>query len=477
MIQRSQVIRAVTVFLLVGFAISVALACSFAGATADPADSLPAGDATSLHAADANAFSHSTATLPFEKELDFKVGNGIFKKLWVTAPSSTRSSDGLGPLYNARACQRCHLKDGRGHPPAANFPDDNAVSLLVRLGIPLGSRESKPDPVYGGQLQDFAIAGVEIEGRPYVTWSEELVALGDGTTASLRRPDWKIVDLGYGPMDAGTRISPRIAPPMIGLGLLEAVPAEQIVAYADPDDADGDGISGRAPTVTNVETAEHQLGRFGWKASQPTLRQQASAAFLGDMGLSTKAYRFGHGDCTEAQSVCRAAPDGGSEATGLEVSETMLKLVVFYSRHLAVPARRNVTDPAVSRGAALFADAGCGSCHRPSLTTAADADDPALAGHTIHAFTDMLLHDMGPGLADGLPEGDAEATEWRTPPLWGIGLTETVNGHTNFLHDGRARSVLEAILWHGGEAQSARDHVVGLDTADRDALIAYINSL
>ena len=474
--RRIQVTCAFTAILLAGFVFTLLLGTP--GRTkADPADSLPAGDATSPHAADGNAFSHSSATLPFEKELDFKVGNGIFKKLWVSAPSSTKSSDGLGPLYNARACQRCHLKDGRGHPPAANFPDDNAVSMLIRLGIPIGPRDTKPDPVYGGQLQDFAVAGIPIEGRPHVTWTEELVALADGTEVSLRRPDWTIVDLGYGPMDPKTQTSVRIAPPMIGLGLLEAVPADQIAAYADPEDADGDGISGRAPQVTNAETGEAMLGRFGWKSSQPTLRMQAQAAFLGDMGLATTAFPFGHGDCTDAQKLCREAPDGGSEATGLEVSETMLKLVVFYSRHLAVPARRNLTDPAVSRGEAVFAEAGCASCHRPSLTTAADAEDPALAGHKIFAFTDMLLHDMGPDLADGLPEGDAEASEWRTPPLWGIGLTETVNGHTDFLHDGRARSLLEAILWHGGEAQAARDHVVGLDAEDREALLAYINSL
>ncbi|MCR9070597.1 MAG: c-type cytochrome [Alphaproteobacteria bacterium] len=476
--RRAQVTTAFTLILFFGLVVSALLAVCLSGSWAASAvDTRPAGDATSTHAPGANAYSHSSATLAFEKELDFKVGNGIFKKLWVTAPASTRSSDGLGPLYNARACQRCHLKDGRGHPPAANYPDDNAISLLIRLGIPTGPLDARPDPVYGAQLQDFAIAGVEIEGRPHVTWTEEPVTLADGTELSLRRPKWTVVDLGYGPMDPQTKLSPRIAPPMIGLGLLEAVPAEQIAAYADPDDADGDGVSGRVAEVVNAETGKRMIGRFGWKASQPTLRQQASAAFLGDMGLSTTGRPFGYGDCTETQKVCRDAPDGGSEATGLEVSETMLRLVVFYSRHLAVPARRDADDPAVIRGGEVFAAAGCGGCHRPTLTTAADAADPALAGQTIHPFTDLLLHDMGPGLADGLPEGGAGAQEWRTPPLWGIGLTEIVNGHTDFLHDGRARSLLEAILWHGGEAQSARNHVVGLDAADRDALIAYINSL
>lgn len=475
--RRSQLTRALSLALAMGFVVSGFLAALTECSTAGSSEALPAGDATSLRAPDGNAFSHSTATLPFEKELDFKVGNGIFKKLWVSAPSSTRSSDGLGPMYNARSCQRCHLKDGRGHPPSANWPDDNAVSLLIRLGIPTGPRSARPDPIYGGQLQDFAVAGVPIEGRPHVVWREEPVALADGSTVSLRRPVWSVSDLGYGAMDPDTRLSARVAPPMIGLGLLEMVPTGQITAFADPQDADGDGISGRPAWVVNTETGERQLGRYGWKASQPTIRQQSAAAFLGDLGLSTKPFPAGAGDCSEAQAACRAAPDGGSEATGLEVSETMLKLVTFYSAHLAVPARRGLTDAAVARGARVFAAAGCDGCHRPSMTTPADAADPALAGHTIRPFTDLLLHDMGPGLADGLPEGDAEAAEWRTAPLWGIGLTETVNGHTFFLHDGRARSVLEAILWHGGEAQAARDHVAGLAAEDRDALIAYVNSL
>lgn len=320
------------------------------------------------------------------------------------------------------------------------------------------------------------MAEVPIEGRPHVVWTEQAVTLADGTTVSLRRPSWTVSDPGYGPMAPDTRLSPRIAPPMIGLGLLEAVPGDMIVAGADPNDADGDGISGRAAQVTNAETGARQLGRFGWKASQPTLRQQAAAAFSGDMGLSTTAHPDSAGDCTAAQSACRSAPDGAGPM-GVEVSETMLKLVTFYSRHLAVPARRNAADPQVRHGGTVFEATGCAACHYPTLATAADFEDPALAGQTIRPFTDLLLHDMGPDLADGLPEGDADGTEWRTPPLWGIGLTEMVSGHTSFLHDGRARSVLEAILWHGGEADAAREAVIQLGTEDREALIAYLNSL
>ncbi|MCR9177027.1 MAG: c-type cytochrome [Alphaproteobacteria bacterium] len=441
-----------------------------------PGAGQPGGTATYTGPISGNAFSKSSASLPFEKELDFKVGNGLFKKLWVPAPSSTKSSDGLGPFYNARSCQRCHLKDGRGHPPSANFPADNAVSLLIRLGIPSGDRGAKPDPVYGGQLQDFAMANIPIEGRPHVTWREETVALSDGSRVSLRRPTWTIADLGYGPLHADTRISPRIAPPMIGLGLLEAVPAEQILERADPDDRDGDGISGVAAQVIDVAVGRRVLGRFGWKASQPSLRQQAAGAFLGDIGLSTSLFPDGRGDCTERQGLCRTAPIGADPGAP-EISDTMLDLVSFYSRHLAVPARRNAEDDEVRRGEQVFADSGCTACHRPSLSTASAGVDPALADQTIWPFTDLLLHDMGDGLADGLPEGMANGREWRTPPLWGIGLTERVSGHTYFLHDGRARSILEAILWHGGEGRAARDRVVALPGPDREALLAYINSL
>ena len=469
------------------FAAAVVVLCSVAVAgstlhgaakpgSGQPGPAQPGGTATYTGPISGDVFSKSSSSLPFEKELDFKVGNGLFKKLWVPAPSSTKSSDGLGPLYNARSCQRCHLKDGRGHPPSANFPTDNAVSLLIRLGIPNGERSAIPDPVYGGQLQDFAMANIPIEGRPYVTWSEETVKLGDSSRVSLRRPTWSIAELGYGPLHADTKISPRIAPPMIGLGLLEAVPAEQIAAAADPDDRDSDGVSGVAAQVLDLETGRPALGRFGWKAGQPSLRQQAAGAFAGDIGISTSLFPDGHGDCTRAQALCRTAPIG-AEREEPEISDTMLDLVSIYSRHLAVPARRKPDDPAVRRGEQVFADAGCTACHRPTLRTAATGVDPALANQTIWPFTDLLLHDMGDGLADGLPEGMANGREWRTPPLWGVGLTERVSGHTFFLHDGRARSILEAILWHDGEGKAARDRVVALPRGEREALLAYINSL
>jgi CxxC motif-containing protein (DUF1111 family) len=260
---------------------------------------------------------------------------------------------------------------------------------------------------------------------------------------------------------------------MIGLGLLEAVPAEDILAGADPEDTDGDGISGRANRVWSDEFRREMLGRFGYKAGQPTIRAQAAAAFAGDLGISTPLHPAGWGDCTAAEVDCRAAPDGGAPEADTEV----LDLVTFYSRNLAVPARRDVDDPEVLAGKRVFHDAGCAACHRPKFVTHRLEDRPEQSFQLIWPYTDMLLHDMGEGLADHRPEEQASGTEWRTAPLWGIGMTETVSGHTLFLHDGRARSLLEAILWHGGEAQPARDTVVSMPKSDRDALIRFLESL
>jgi CxxC motif-containing protein (DUF1111 family) len=445
----------------------------------------PAGAATVRARGNADAFSQLSGNMAFEDELTFKVGNGLFKKLWVSSPSSTLASDGLGPLYNARSCQRCHIKDGRGHPPQAG--DDNAISMLIRVSIP-GSYDdaiaeiedyiaSRPDPTYGNQLQDFAIQGHASELTLHIDYTEQTIALSDGEAASLRHPTYAMTNLGYGPLHPDAMFSPRVAPQMIGLGLLEAIPAADILAQTDPHDADSDGISGRANIVWSKEFDQPMLGRFGLKAGNPTIRQQSADAFAGDIGISSPLNPNDAGECTDQQTICQNAPHGGGDARGTEIDDETLDLVTFYSRNLAVPARRDVDDPTVLRGKQVFYETGCVSCHTANFVTHRLIDQPEQSFQLIWPYTDMLLHDMGDGLADNRPEARATGQEWRTPPLWGIGLTQQVSGHSYFLHDGRARSLLEAVLWHGGEAAVQRDTVVTMPKSDRDALITFLESL
>ncbi|WP_278412088.1 di-heme oxidoredictase family protein [Stutzerimonas kunmingensis] len=442
----------------------------------EPGEAL-SGGSTTVMKFDQNAYSMPSANLAPMRRLDFSVGNSFFRNPWVIAPASTTARDGLGPLLNTNACQNCHIKDGRGHPPA---PDaTSAVSMLVRLSIPAGPEHAEvvrergiaPEPSYGGQLQDMAIPGVAPEGKVRLRYSTEQVRFADGTEVELRRPEIELNDLAYGDMHPETRMSLRVAPPMIGLGLLEAIPEEALLANADPDDRNGDGISGRPNRVFDQTSRQTVIGRFGWKAGQPSLNQQNADAFFNDMGLSTSL--FSGNSCTDRQTECRAMPDGGEP----EVSDDILAQVLFYTRNLGVPARRNVDDPQVLAGKTLFHRAGCQSCHVPQFTTAADAAEPELANQVIRPYTDLLLHDMGEGLADNRLEFEASGREWRTPPLWGIGLTQAVSGHTQFLHDGRARNLLEAILWHGGEAEKARQIVLGYDQNERTALLSFLESL
>lgn len=451
----------------------------------EPFEAKPAGAATVRAIATADAFSQHSANMPFEREMDFKLGNALFRKTWVAAPSSTKASDGLGPLYNARACQDCHLKDGRGHTP----PDADAsrVSMFLRLSIPGGPAPegiadwiaTQPDPTYGGQLQDLAAPGHAAEGRMDITWLETPVTLPDGTTVTLRAPTYTFADPAYGTPSPDLMISPRVAPQMIGLGLLEAIPAADILALADEGDANSDGISGRPQIVPSAEFGTPMLGRFGLKAGAPTVREQSAGAFAGDMGLSTPLHPDPWGDCTKGQPTCLDSPHGQEPAVrdGLEVDKQSLHLVTFYSRNLGVPERRNIDDPQVLRGKELFHAVNCTGCHTPKHVTHRLDGQPEQSFQLIWPHTDLLLHDMGEGLADNRPEGRATGSEWKTPPLWGIGLTEQVSGHSEYLHDGRARSLLEAILWHGGEAQPQRDAVAAMTTEDREALLAFLGSL
>ncbi len=449
-------------------------------------EAMSGGSATSRQAINRDSFSHFSANLTFAEEERFKLGNALFRKLWVSSPASTEASDGLGPLFNARSCQSCHLKDGRGHPPEG---DRDATSMFLRLAVPPMTADEElavanrsmlliPEPVYGTQLQDKAIPGIAAEGEMVIAYEEQATSVGDGTTVKLRKPTYSVKNPQYGPMRADVQLSPRIANQMIGLGLVEQIHAADILKLADPDDEDGDGISGKPSIVRDGQTGEPALGRFGWKASAASIRDQSGGAFAGDIGISNPAAPSNTGDCTEAQIACLAAPHGEQDRLGkTEAPDPVLDLVVFYSRNLAVPARRDVGGVSVLAGKALFYDLGCTGCHTPKYVTRRDAKQNGFQFQLIWPYSDFLLHDMGDGLADGMQAGDASGREWRTPPLWGIGLTESVSGHTFFLHDGRARNLTEAILWHGGEAEASRDGFASLAKNERDALIAFLNSL
>ncbi len=480
--------------LLISLLLSGALSAPGAAASTDfsrteAGEEHPGGATTHFKAHDSHAFSHPAGNLPFEQQLEFRVGLGIFKKIWVSSPSSTTANDGLGPLYNARACQRCHLKGGRGHPPSGNWPQDNAVSMFLRLSIPpqnaadaallaSGRLGVIPEPTYGTQLQDTAVRGLQAEGRMQISYRELTLVLVDGERVSLRQPSYNISDLGFGPLHPQTLLSPRVTPPMIGLGLLEQIPAAAILAAEDPEDRDGDGISGRANRVWNAASGQPELGRFGWKAGSPTLNQQNLGAFNGDIGIATLEIPRPQGDCTERQPACLQMPDGNSDLhDGVEAGREMTRALLFYSRHIALPARPDAGDPEVLAGKRLFYRSGCERCHRASFTTGDNPALPQLSKQRIWPYSDLLLHDMGPGLADQRPEFAADGAEWRTPPLWGIGLTKTVSGHSYFLHDGRARSLLEAILWHGGEAEASKQAVIAMPKAERDQLIRFLESL
>ncbi|HEY6533181.1 MAG TPA: di-heme oxidoredictase family protein [Acidimicrobiales bacterium] len=438
------------------------------------------GGTGSTSTSNRNAFSLPNRSLPGSERGRFEVGDSFFTQKWVIAPASTTSRDGLGPLFNAEACASCHVLDGRAEPP--DEADPKRPGLLFRLSVPgfdsdggtgNGPAEGNPDPNYGGQLQDKSIPGVDAEGSMGISYVEVEGTFDDGTPYSLLAPTYTIDDPAYGPVSDGVLISPRIAPATIGMGLLEAVPEEQILAAAaDPDDTDGDGdgISGRPNRVVDPVTGEERLGRFGWKANVASVAQQTAGAFHGDLGVTSPV--FPNQDCSPVQLACQQAIAGGDP----EVDERTFESVVFYTRVIAVPKRRPATDGSDAKGAELFARSGCASCHTPTMTTG-DSDVEALANQTIHAYTDLLLHDMGEGLADGRPDGEADGQEWRTAPLWGIGLTETVNGHTRFLHDGRARNLTEAILWHGGEAEASKRAFLALNADQRAALIAYLETL
>ncbi len=425
------------------------------------------GGETTVFDASSHAFSIPAPNLSDASLAKHLEGDVEFEAVFVTAPAVV--NPGLGPIYNNVSCINCHSRDGRGRPPVA---DEGLVSLLFRLSLPktedsIDGKPPTPVPGFGTQLNNRAIVEANPEGKVKIAYTEQTLTTADGTRVHLRYPNYTVTET-YQPLPENVEVSPRVAPAVFGLGLLEAIPEETILAYADENDADGDGISGKPNYVWDVVAQRYRLGRFGWKANQPTLRQQVAAAYNDDMGITTSLF-----------SVENSA--GQSQLTDHsvtpEVSDEILEMVTFYVQTLAVPARRNIDDPQVKQGEQLFAEAQCASCHVPTLRTGVLAGVPSVSNQTIHPYTDLLLHDMGPDLADNRPDFRASGREWRTPPLWGIGLVRRVNGHTNFLHDGRARDLMEAILWHGGEAEASRQAVEQMSKTERDALIAFLESL
>lgn len=458
---------------LVAVLLAVASSCVDDGGS-DPPNPALGGD-TTREVTGRNAFSFPAPTLTNEERRVFEIGDSFFTQNWVTAPASTDARDGLGPTFNAQACSSCHLRDGRGAPAST---DEGILGLLLRLSVP-GESETggpNPHPVYGDQLQDRSIVGVPPEATFEITYTEEPGTYADGSGYSLRVPTYDIVDPAFGPLGDDVMVSPRLAPQVIGMGLLEAIPEADIVVRADPDDRDDDGISGRANRVWNQVSGRTELGRFGWKANKATVEVQAADAFNGDIGITSNVQPGT--SCTEPQVDCLAAPNGEQDGEP-ELTDDRLAAITFYSRTIAVPAMRDSEEEDVRRGAELFEDLGCASCHTGEFTTGS-ADEigiEALADQTIHPYTDLLVHDMGPGLADGRPDFGADGSEWRTAPLWGLGLIDDVNGETFLLHDGRARTIAEAILWHGGEAAGSTESFRTASAEERAALISFLEAL
>ena len=432
------------------------------------------GGGTTVFATGRNAFSFPAANLTDEERTRFVIGNSFFKRNWVQAPASTTARDGLGPHFIARSCGGCHVNDGRGAPPMQ--AGEQPVGLLMRLSVPGEGAHGgvMPEPTYGDQFNNFAVQGVRPEGKVNVSYTPVKGRFADGTAYTLQQPAYAFSDLGYGPMAKGTLVSPRIAPQIIGVGLLEAIPASEIEANAAAQQAAPGPIKGRINRVWDATVGEKRPGRFGWKANVASIAHQTAGAFNGDIGITSSV--FPAEACTPAQMDCLATPKG-AEGKAPEIDDKTLSDVVFYQATLAPPARRNLTEKRVRRGEKLFHAADCATCHRPSYVTGVSAHSPALAQQRIHPYTDLLLHDMGDGLADRRTDGQANGKQWKTPPLWGVGLIRDVNQHSRLLHDGRANGVLEAVLWHGGEAEASKQRVLMMPKADREALVKFVESL
>jgi len=411
-----------------------------------PGEDRQGGDAT-VDDRTAEAFSHPLPTLDAAEQERHRFGKSPVAFMW--APPQ------LGPLFNHSSCLACHLGDGRGASQIGpGFGSQALIRVSLAAGTPAVPGGPVPVPGFGTQLQDHAVGQLpEVVAR--LTWVEMEERYGDGEIVMLRSPRLTVTLPSGEALPIAMQMSYRQGPPLIGLGLLEAVPDDELYARADPDDADGDGISGRVNLVWDAAARTTRPGRFGHKASVATLREQTAGAFANDIGLTNELF-----------------PDETGEK---DVSDVQLADSAYFISTIAVP-RAAGRSPAAWRGRDLFDRFGCAGCHTPTLVTGAH-ELPQLAGQTIHPYTDLLLHDVGDLLTDARPDFTAIGVEWRTPPLWGLGLAQVVNPDATFLHDGRARTIAEAILWHGGEAKAARDRFQQASRRDRAALLSFLETL
>ena len=418
-----------------------------------------------------NAFNHAVPNLPLNEDLLFYVGNSLFQQSWIRSGGSTTARDGLGPTFNANACSECHRKVGRGKPLEAG--QRFSKGFLLRISKPGKNIYGGPKSVhgYGNQIQERSNLGIPIEANVEVNYEFVSGSFDDGESYELRKPIYSIVDEQFGSLQ-GVFTSPRVGQQVIGLGLIDALAVEDILINQDEFDSNNDGISGKANLVWNFSTNKTQVGRFGWKANEPTLLQQVASAFSGDIGLTNSV--FPNKNCPSPQKDCNSEKNGGNP----EVTDRQLNNIMVYSSSLSVPIRRNYDKKNVLNGKKLFRDMKCNSCHKEVFKTSNNYPfNPTLQNITIRPFSDFLLHDMGEGLADNRSDYLANGKEWRTQPLWGLGLIQEVNKHNFLLHDGRARGIQEAILWHSGEAENSKNSYKKLTKKDREDVLAFLNSL
>jgi len=422
-------------------------------------------------------FATSGAAIQTEKKLSdeeydkYILGRSFFTIPWVEAPSATTARDGLGPLFNANTCNSCHPKATRG----TLYTNEGNLSRSVIPKLSITSNNSKehkdliytnglvPEPTYGAQIAINGVHGVKYEAKPEIKFEEIKFVFPDGEEQILLKPKYMLTNLQYGELHKDTDLTFRLAPSLFGVGLLDDIKEEDILANEDEFDKDKDNISGKANIVYSPITGKYELGRFSWKASHTTLKHQIANAAINDMGLTTTIYPTDI--CSDKQEACINAPKARDQ---IDLPDLRLNAIEFFLQNQKI--QKPKIDEEFEKGLALFKQIGCVKCHKDSFTTN--------SGIKIAPFTDLLLHDMGEGLADGRGEFKAQGKEWRTPPLWNLTLSEKVGGNKlRLLHDGRARTFQEAILWHGGEAQGVKENYINLNKKDRETILRFLEEV